>query len=102
MTEWYGASLDRVKNMVERDKNHPSIVIWSLGNEAGGGETFNILSDWVHDNDKTRPVHYEGDYNDPTVSDIYSHMYLSPKALENIENKVESLLYFVNMLMHGK
>ncbi|MDH5085487.1 glycoside hydrolase family 2 TIM barrel-domain containing protein [Clostridium perfringens] len=84
MTEWYGASLDRVKNMVERDKNHPSIVIWSLGNEAGGGETFNILSDWVHDNDKTRPVHYEGDYNDPTVSDIYSHMYLSPKALENI------------------
>ncbi|MFR7934977.1 MAG: glycoside hydrolase family 2 TIM barrel-domain containing protein [Clostridium perfringens] len=84
MPEWYGASLDRVKNMVARDKNHASIVIWSLGNEAGGGETFNILSDWVHDNDKTRPVHYEGDYNDPTVSDIYSHMYLSPKAVENI------------------
>lgn len=84
MPEWYGASLDRVKNMVERDKNHASIVVWSLGNEAGGGETFNILSDWVHENDTTRPVHYEGDYSDPTVSDIYSHMYLSPNSVENI------------------
>ena len=84
MPEWFGACLDRVKNMVQRDQNHASIVIWSLGNEAGGGETFNILSDWIHDNDTTRPVHYEGDYSDPTVSDIYSHMYLSPNTVENI------------------
>ncbi|MPQ44031.1 glycoside hydrolase family 2 TIM barrel-domain containing protein [Clostridium tarantellae] len=83
LEEWYDASLDRVISMVERDKNHASVVMWSLGNEAGGGETFNILSNWVRENDKTRVVHYEGDYYDESVSDVESQMYWGVEGVEN-------------------
>jgi beta-galactosidase len=57
--EWKKAHLDRTISMVERDKNHPSVIIWSLGNEAGDGVNFRATSKWIHDNDPTRPVHYE-------------------------------------------
>jgi beta-galactosidase len=76
---WTDACIDRVRNMVERDKNHPCILIWSLGNEAGGGDNFKKMADWVHQNDITRPVHYEG-YND--VVDIESHMYAKVESVE--------------------
>jgi beta-galactosidase len=56
---WAGAYLDRVSRMVMRDKNHPSIIIWSLGNEAGRGPNHSAMAGWVHDFDITRPVHYE-------------------------------------------
>lgn len=56
---WAGAYLDRVTRMVERDKNHPSVIIWSLGNEAGRGPNHSAMAGWVHDFDITRPVHYE-------------------------------------------
>ena len=56
---WAGAYLDRVTRMVMRDKNHPSIIIWSLGNEAGRGPNHAAMAGWVHDFDITRPVHYE-------------------------------------------
>jgi len=56
---WTGAYLDRVTRMVERDKNHPSIIVWSLGNEAGRGPNHAAMAGWVHDFDITRPVHYE-------------------------------------------
>jgi beta-galactosidase len=57
--QWAGAYLDRVTRMVMRDKNHPSIIIWSLGNEAGRGPNHSAMAGWVHDFDITRPVHYE-------------------------------------------
>ena len=57
--EWREAHLDRMRRMVERDKNHPSVIIWSMGNEAGDGTTFEAISDWVHHRDPSRPVHYE-------------------------------------------
>lgn len=57
--EWEKAHLDRIKRMVERDKNHPSIITWSMGNEAGDGINFKIASEWLHERDPTRPVHYE-------------------------------------------
>jgi len=57
--EWRDAHIDRVIRMVERDKNHPSIILWSLGNEAGDGTTFEAASDWIHHRDPSRPVHYE-------------------------------------------
>ena len=60
--------------MVERDKNHPSVVIWSMGNEAGFGVNFQKASKWIHENDPSRPVHYERAGDDPAV-DIVSHMY---------------------------
>ncbi len=57
--EWEAAHFDRMRRMIERDKNHPSVIIWSMGNEAGDGTTFEAMSDWVHHRDPSRPVHYE-------------------------------------------
>ncbi|MDN3548416.1 glycoside hydrolase family 2 TIM barrel-domain containing protein [Mucilaginibacter aquaedulcis] len=56
---WTGVYLDRATRMVMRDKNHPSIIIWSLGNEAGRGPNHAAMAGWIHDFDITRPVHYE-------------------------------------------
>jgi len=75
---WYAAFLDRAIRMVERDKNHPSVVMWSLGNEAGCGPNHAAMSGWIKDYDPTRPVHYEGGHGDgfdePWV-DLVSRMY---------------------------
>ena len=71
---WFEAHLDRVKNLVERDKNHPSIIMWSLGNEAGDGENFVKCSEWIHQRDPSRPVHYEQAAQGAYV-DVYSPMY---------------------------
>lgn len=57
--EWKKAHLDRTIRMVERDKNHPSVIIWSLGNEAGDGENFETTYKWIKDRDPSRPVQYE-------------------------------------------
>ena len=56
---WTGAYLERSSRMAMRDKNHPSIIFWSLGNEAGRGPNHAAMSAWLHDFDITRPVHYE-------------------------------------------
>ena len=56
---WAGAYMDRMTRMVMRDKNHPSIIVWSLGNEAGRGPNHAAMAGWTHDFDITRPVHYE-------------------------------------------
>ncbi len=82
---WRGNVLDRCESMFERDKNHPSIIIWSLGNESWGGENFLIMHDYFRKNDPTRLVHYEScvhtpDYTDCT--DMTSHMYSSPDCIE--------------------
>jgi beta-galactosidase len=66
--------LDRIERTVERDKNHPSVIIWSLGNEAGTGRNLEQNAHWVHRRDPGRPVHYEGDHVG-AYSDIYSMMY---------------------------
>jgi beta-galactosidase len=72
--EWGKAHLDRTISMVERDKNHPSIIIWSLGNEAGDGVNFTATSSWIRERDPSRPVHYERAELGPN-SDIYCPMY---------------------------
>ncbi|MHC3468794.1 glycoside hydrolase family 2 TIM barrel-domain containing protein [Streptomyces sp. 7R007] len=79
--EWTAACVQRAKNMVHRDKNHASVVIWSLGNEAGGGSTFVAMHDWIRSYDPTRVIQYEGD-DRPTISDIRSAMYESPATVE--------------------
>lgn len=71
---WKTAFLDRGSRMVERDKNHPSVIIWSMGNESGYGPNHAALADWIHQKDPTRPVHYESARNEPYL-DILSVMY---------------------------
>jgi len=84
---WTEACIARMINMVERDKNHPCVVMWSLGNEAGMGENFKIMKKETLKLDSTRPIHYEGDYNQE-ISDVISYMYTSPKQLErNLKRK---------------
>ena len=56
---WNHAHMQRMVRMVERDKNHPSVIMWSLGNEAGRGPAFSAMAGWLHDRDITRPVQYE-------------------------------------------
>ena len=73
---WGPAHLDRVRRMVERDKNHPSIIIWSLGNEAGDGVNFEAAAAWLQERDPTRPVQYERAGLRPHT-DIYCPMYAS-------------------------
>jgi beta-galactosidase len=72
--EWGKAHMDRTVSMVERDKNHPSIIIWSLGNEAGDGVNFTATSSWIRKRDPSRPVHYERAELGPNT-DIYCPMY---------------------------
>jgi len=73
---WGPAHLDRVRRMVERDKNHPSIIIWSLGNEAGDGVNFENAYAWLKKRDPSRPVQYERAELRPHT-DIYCPMYAS-------------------------
>ncbi|MFH8798859.1 glycoside hydrolase family 2 TIM barrel-domain containing protein [Streptomyces sp. NPDC017936] len=79
--EWTRACVARAQNMVHRDKNHASVVIWSLGNEAGGGSTFTAMHDWIRSYDTTRVIQYEGD-DRPGISDIRSEMYDTPARVE--------------------
>jgi len=64
--QWNNAMVNRIIRMVERDKNHPSIISWSLGNESGTGPNFGAAAGWVKDFDPSRFVHYEGAQGDPT------------------------------------
>ncbi|MFH9551562.1 glycoside hydrolase family 2 TIM barrel-domain containing protein [Streptomyces sp. NPDC017435] len=80
---WTPALLDRAARMVERDKNHPSVVIWSLGNEAGTGRGLTAMAEWIHGRDSSRLVHYEGDI-DCRDTDVYSRMYAFHEEVERI------------------
>ena len=71
---WKAAHLDRTIRMVKRDRNHPSVIIWSLGNEGGDGVNFEATSAWIHQADPSRPVQYERAIQRPHV-DIYAPMY---------------------------
>lgn len=76
--QWQEAILDRAQSMLERDKNHPSILIWSCGNESYGGKDIWEMSNYFRKRDNSRLVHYEGVFNDrsyPDISDMESQMY---------------------------
>ncbi len=79
--EWAGACIDRMVRMVHRDKNHPSVIMWSLGNEAGYGETFRKMKAAAISIDDSRPIHYEGDHH-LDISDVFSTMYSTPQEME--------------------
>ncbi|MDR1883348.1 MAG: DUF4981 domain-containing protein [Prevotella sp.] len=75
---WHAAFMDRAVRMAERDKNHPSIICWSMGNESGYGPNFAAVSAWLKDFDPTRFIHYEGAQGSPTdpkTVDVISRFY---------------------------
>ncbi|GAB3456290.1 glycoside hydrolase family 2 TIM barrel-domain containing protein [Actinophytocola sediminis] len=80
---WLASYLDRMRRTVERDKNHPSIVLWSLGNESHTGQNLAAMARWTRERDPSRPVHYEGDA-DCAYVDVYSRMYASHEETERI------------------
>ena len=84
--EWYGAHLDRMQRMVERDKNHPSVIIWSMGNEAGDGHNFLNGYKWIKGRDASRPVQYERAEKETNAperhTDIWCDMYATIDYIE--------------------
>ncbi len=84
-SKWQECVVDRARSMLERDKNHPSILFWSCGNESYAGTVIKEMSNFYHDRDNTRLVHYEGvfwnrDFAD--TSDVESQMYTPPERVE--------------------
>ena len=90
--EWRAAMVNRMERMVSRDRNHTSVVFWSLGNEAESGENFLHMRRAAEALDRTRPFHYEGDHK-LEVSDVVSTMYPSPQRLEKIAKAEETLRF---------
>lgn len=88
LPEWKPAFVERAIRMVERDKNHPSVIIWSMGNESGYDENHMAMARWTKSRDASRPVHYEGSdprhFGSPDVEvlDMESRMYSSPAYIE--------------------
>ncbi|QES44513.1 beta-galactosidase [Streptomyces venezuelae] len=80
---WTPALLDRAARMVERDKNHPSVILWSLGNECGTGRGLTAMADWIRARDDSRLLHYEGDRS-CADTDVYSRMYADHAEVERI------------------
>lgn len=96
--KWTAASIDRIKSMIQRDKNHPSIIMWSLGNEAGNGDNFLRMRDYAHKVDPGRPVHYEG-YNE--AADVYSRMYPAIPDMINYAKGRNTKPYFICEYVHA-
>ncbi len=95
--KWLDNIIDRANSMIERDKNHPCIIIWSCGNESYGGKDLLELSNFIRNKDNTRLVHYEGVANDnryPETSDMISRMYPPVIEVEKIlkENPNKAML----------
>ena len=84
--DWEATYVDRAVRMVERDKNHPSVIIWSLGNEAGFGRNHEAMEATIRERDPTRPIHYEPD-TEQEVSDIVGPMYPSVDRVEELHDE---------------
>jgi len=78
--EWRDAFVDRARRMVERDKNHPAVIVWSLGNESGYGQNHDAMAQWIRSNDPTRPIHYHPAGDGP-ATDIIAPMYPSVREV---------------------
>lgn len=88
---WRPALVQRMARMVERDKNRPSVIVWSLGNECGPGRNLGAMAEWARHRDPTRVLHYERDWSCRYV-DLYSRMYASPQEVDAIGRRAEDPL----------
>ena len=86
---WREAYLDRAERMVERDKNHPCVIMWSLGNEAGTGANLAAMAAWIRERDGSRLIHYEGDHENCSYADVYSRMYAGLPEVAAIGHRQE-------------
>ncbi len=97
MPSWIPSFVDRIDRMILRDRNHPSVIFWSLGNEAGGGSNFQACYDAAKKLDD-RPVHYEGtrdgkEYGGNRFSDLYSKMYPNMKWMDTYVNSFDKPMF---------
>ena len=76
--------------MVERDKNHPCVIMWSLGNEAGTGANLAAMAAWIRQRDGSRLIHYEGDHENCSYTDVYSRMYAGLPEVAAIGHRQEA------------
>lgn len=103
-TEWQDIVMDRAISMFERDKNHPSVLIWSCGNESYGGEVILNVSRYFKSADPSRLVHYEGVFYTPEfreTSDMESRMYAKPADIEKYLSKNPDKPYISCEYMHA-
>lgn len=84
--EWAPAHLDRVQRLVERDKNHPSVIIWSMGNECGNGPVFYDIYKWLKQRDTSRPVQFE-QAGENSNTDIICPMYPEMKTMKEYASR---------------
>jgi len=99
--EWKAAHLDRIQRMVERDKNHASVITWSMGNEAGDGENFAACYQWIKASEPTRPVHYERAQNGHANSDIVNNMYSTADQIRKYAEGNNEKPYIICEYMHA-
>ena len=100
LPEWAPAHLDRIKRMFATDKNHPSIIIWSLGNECGNGPVFYDAYDWLKQIDSTRPVQFE-QAGENRNTDIVAPMYPGIKSMKEYANSQKSRPYIMCEYSHA-
>lgn len=86
LPEWHAAHMDRIHRLVERDKNHPSVIIWSMGNECGNGQVFFDAYEWMKKRDNTRPVQFEQAGQEKNT-DIVCPMYPGMGSMHEYANK---------------
>ena len=96
--DWTIAHVDRAVSVVERDKNHPCVVIWSLGNEGGKGINFKAMADTVRELDPSRPVFSDSDKG---VSDMYDYSYPTPDGLKSMSEKITDRPLFMREYAHA-
>lgn len=95
---WKAAYVDRIERVIERDKNHPSVIFWSLGNEGSNGENFTAMAQRARELDSQRIIHYEGKNE---IADIRSQMYPDMRDLVRIDQMDEDKPYFFCEYAHS-
>lgn len=97
-TSWTPAFVDRIERVIQRDRNHSSVIFWSLGNEGGDGANFDAMYDRAKEMDTSRPIHYEGKNK---IVDIDSHMYPSLERMIQFDKNGSDKPYFLCEYAHA-